>query len=75
MSARALVCGAFQLRRVYPKTERGKQAEMGYGFGGLSDYNSVIDRRAACFFSSQSGNRVLSMMEMRVQSVSPSSVV
>ena len=48
---------------------------MGYGFGGLSDYNSVIDRRAACFFSSQSGNRALSMMEMRVQSVSPSSVV
>ena len=48
---------------------------MGYGFGALSGYNSEIDCRAACFRSSQSGNCLLSMMEMRVQSISPSSVV
>ena len=48
---------------------------MGYGFEGLWDYNSEMDCRAACFLSSQSGNRVLSMMEMRVQSISPSYVV
>ena len=75
MSARVLVCGTFQIHHVYPKTVRGKQAKMGYGFGDLSCYNSDMDCRAARFLSSQSGNRVLSMMEMRVQSVSPNSVV
>lgn len=71
----ALAYGAFQLRRAYPNSGRGNQAEMGYGFEGLWDYNSEMDCRAACFLSSQSGNRVLSMMEMRVQSISPNSVV
>lgn len=75
MPVKALVCWLFQLRRPYPKTERGKQAEMGYGFGGLWDYNSEMDCRAICFRSSHTGNCLLSIMEMRVQSVSPSSVV
>ena len=38
-------------------------------------YRSLIDRRAVWRASSQSGNRALSMMEMRVQSSGPSSVV
>ena len=75
MSVRSLVRGTFQLHRAYPNSVRGKWTEMGYGFEGLWDYNSEMDCRAACFLSSQSGNRVLSMMEMRVQSISPNSVV
>ena len=39
-------------------TQETKLVYSGYGFEGLWDYNSEMDCRAACFLSSQSGNRV-----------------